>query len=123
MGSSEPNSTVTITFPGNITVDVEAYENGNFSIDIPNNIDLVGGEEIQAVAQDKSNNKSTAGSTIVVDATAPDAPTVNEVKSEDTTLSGTAEPGSTVTVTFPDGTTAEGKTNDQGEYTITIPEK
>ena len=79
-------------------------------------------KKIQAVAQDKSNNKSTAGSTIVVDATAPDAPTVNR-KSEDTTLSGTAEPGSTVTVTFPDGTTAEGKTNDQGEYTITIPEK
>ncbi|WP_210140914.1 Ig-like domain-containing protein, partial [Staphylococcus sp. GDX8P113P-2] len=122
-GSSEPNSTVTITFPGNITVDVEADEHGNFIVDIPNTVDLIGGEEIQAIAQDKSNNKSIEASTIVVDATAPNAPTVKDVTSEDTTIGGTAEPGSTVTVTFPDGTTAESKANDQGEYTITIPEK
>src|SRR5699024_129561 len=115
--------TVTITFPGNITVDVEADEHGNFRVDIPDAIDLIGGEEIQAIAQDKSNNKSTEASTIVVDATAPEAPTVKEVTSEATTVSGTAEPGSTVTVTFPDGTTAESKANNQGEYTITIPEK
>ncbi|MCS5431448.1 Ig-like domain-containing protein, partial [Staphylococcus aureus] len=82
VGSSEPNSTVTITFPGNITVDVVADEHGNFSVDIPDAIDLIGGEEIQAIAQDKSNNKSTEASTIVVDATAPEAPTVKEVTSE-----------------------------------------
>src|SRR5699024_7083176 len=122
-GSSEPNSTVTITFPGNITVDVVADEHGNFIVDIPNTVDLIGGEEIQAIAQDKSNNKSIEASTIVVDATAPNAPTVKDITSDDTTIGGTAEPGSTVTVTFPDGTTAESKANDHGEYTITIPEK
>ncbi|WP_369479264.1 Ig-like domain-containing protein, partial [Staphylococcus equorum] len=37
--------------------------------------------------------------------TAPDAPTVEELTSEDTQVSGTAEPNSEVTVTFPDGTT------------------
>src|SRR5699024_10467407 len=63
-GSSEPNSTVTITFPGNITVDVVADEHGNFIVDIPNTVDLIGGEEIQAIAQDKSNNKSIEASTI-----------------------------------------------------------
>ncbi|MEB7858949.1 Ig-like domain-containing protein, partial [Staphylococcus xylosus] len=58
-----------------------------------------------------------------VDTTAPEAPTVNEVTSEDTSVSGTAEPGSTVTVTFPDGTTATGTADDQGNYTIEIPSK
>src|SRR5699024_12246151 len=57
----------------------------------------------------------------VKDITAPAAPTVNEVTSEDTTIGGTAEPGSTVTVTFPDGKTATGTADDQGNYTIEIP--
>jgi len=121
-GTSEPNSTVTVTFPGGATVDVETDEQGNFIVDIPENMDLTGGEEIQASAQDKSDNKSTQASTTVVDATAPEAPTVNEVTSEDKTIRGTAEPGSTVTITFPDGKTADGKANAQGEYSIAIPE-
>ncbi|WP_210139369.1 Ig-like domain-containing protein [Staphylococcus sp. GDY8P120P] len=121
-GTSEPNSTVTVTFPGGATVDVETDEQGNFIVDIPENMDLTGGEEIQASAQDKSDNKSTQASTTVVDATAPEAPTVNEVTSEDKTIRGTAEPGSTVTITFPDGKTADGKANAQSEYSIAIPE-
>src|SRR5699024_6159043 len=94
---------------------------GNFIVDIPEIINLKGGEQIQASAQDKYNNKSPQSSTIVVDATAPEAPTVNEVTSEDTQISGTAEAGSEVTVTFPDGTTASGTADDQGNYTIDIP--
>src|SRR5699024_5371544 len=80
--------------------------------------------------------------TTVTDTTAPEAPTLDEVTSDDktvsgtsepgstvtvmfpdgTTATGTAEPGSTVTITFPDGKTADGKANAQGEYSIAIPE-
>ncbi|MDU0428855.1 Ig-like domain-containing protein, partial [Staphylococcus epidermidis] len=49
------------------------------------------------------------------------APTVNDVTSDATQVTGQAEPGSTVTVTFPDGTTATGTADDQGNYTIDIP--
>ncbi|PTF37151.1 hypothetical protein BUY29_13160, partial [Staphylococcus cohnii] len=59
--------------------------------------------------------------TTVKDTTAPSAPTVNGVTSEDTTIGGTAEPGSTVTVTFPDGKTATGTADSEGNYTIEIP--
>src|SRR5699024_1874711 len=107
VGSSEPNSTVTITFPGNITVDVEADEHGKFRVDMQDASDLNGGEEIQEIAQDQTNNTSTEASTIVGDATGPEAPTAREVTSEATTVSGPAETASTVTVTFPDGTTGE----------------
>ncbi|WP_436856005.1 Ig-like domain-containing protein, partial [Staphylococcus caeli] len=64
---------------------------------------------------------SGEATTTVTDTTAPEAPTVNDVTSDDTTISGTAEPGSTVTVTFPDGTTATGTADDEGNYTIDIP--
>ncbi|MEX5963485.1 hypothetical protein AB6G37_01510 [Staphylococcus ureilyticus] len=53
-------------------------------------IDLEGGEPIKVVATDKDNNTSTEATTTVVDTTAPDAPTVNGVTSEATTVSGTA---------------------------------
>ena len=64
------------------------------------------GETISATSSDAEGNESESATTTVVDATAPDAPTINEVDTNATEVNGTAEPNSTVTVTFPDGTTA-----------------
>src|SRR5699024_4544916 len=105
-GTAEPGSTVTETFPDGKTATGTADDQGNYTVDIPSGVDLEGGEAIKVVAADKDGNKSEETTTTVKDTTAPSAPTVNEVKSEDTTIGGTAEPGSTVTVTFPDGKTA-----------------
>ena len=80
-------------------------------------MNLVGGENITASTRDESGNESESTETTVVDATAPDTPTVNDVTSDATQITGQAEPGSTVT----DGTTATGTANDQGNFTIDIP--
>ncbi|WP_340578929.1 Ig-like domain-containing protein, partial [Staphylococcus aureus] len=120
-GTAEPGSEVTVTFPDGTTATGTADDQGNYTIEIPSNVDLNGGEPIRVVSEDKDGNVSSETTTTVVDTTAPEAPTVNEVTSEDTPVSGTAEPGSTVTVTFPDGTTATGTADDQGNYTIEIP--
>ncbi|MFP5163852.1 Ig-like domain-containing protein, partial [Staphylococcus equorum] len=53
--------------------------------------------------------------------TAPAAPTVNEVTSGDTQLTGTGEPGSTITVKFPDGSVVTGTVDNQGNYVIDLP--
>ncbi|WP_245337614.1 Ig-like domain-containing protein, partial [Staphylococcus sp. GDY8P133P] len=105
-GTAEPGSTVTVTFPDGKTATGTADSEGNYTIEIPTNIDLKGGENIVVTAADKDGNKSEEATTTVKDTTAPSAPTVNGVTSEDTTIGGTAEPGSTVTVTFPGGKTA-----------------
>ncbi|MDN8836863.1 Ig-like domain-containing protein, partial [Staphylococcus aureus] len=104
-GTAEPGSTVTVTFPDGTTATGTADDQGNYTVEIPSNVDLNGGEPIRVVAEDKDGNTSEEATTTVTETTAPAAPTVNEVTSEATTVSGTAEPGSTVTVTFPDGTT------------------
>ncbi|MFL1422845.1 Ig-like domain-containing protein, partial [Staphylococcus ureilyticus] len=96
-------------------------DEGNYTIDIPSNVDLEGGEPIKVVATDKDGNTSEEATTTVTDTTAPESPTVEEVTSEDTQISGTAEPGSEVTVTFPDGTTATGTADSEGNYTVDIP--
>ncbi|MFQ3905335.1 Ig-like domain-containing protein [Staphylococcus sp. Mo2-7] len=120
-GTAEPNSEVTVTFPDGTTVTGTTDEDGNYTIDIPSNVDLEGGEEVKVVATDKDGNVSEEATTTVIDITAPETPTVEELTSEDTEVSGTAEPNSEVTVTFPDGTTATGTTDEQGNYTVEIP--
>ncbi|WP_278669516.1 Ig-like domain-containing protein [Staphylococcus ureilyticus] len=119
-GTAEPNSTITIKFPNGETATGATDETGNYTIAIPNEVSLEGGEEIQVTSTDDAGNETEPVKTTVKDTTAPDAPTVKEVTSEDTTIGGTAEPGSTVTVTFPDGTTATGTADGQGNYTIDI---
>ncbi|NLK09404.1 MAG: LPXTG cell wall anchor domain-containing protein, partial [Staphylococcus equorum] len=57
----------------------------------------------------------------VKDMTAPNTPTVNEVTSGDTQLTGTGEPGSTITVKFPDGSVVTGTVDNQGNYVINVP--
>ncbi|MEM5398369.1 Ig-like domain-containing protein, partial [Staphylococcus gallinarum] len=57
----------------------------------------------------------------VKDTTPPVAPTVSEVTSESTQITGTGEPGTTVKVELPDGTELTGVADDQGNYGIDIP--
>ncbi|MCG1144835.1 hypothetical protein K4P33_01790 [Staphylococcus epidermidis] len=120
-GTADAGNTVTITFPDGTTATGTADDQGNYTIDVPSNVDLNGGEEIQVKATDNRGRDSVTVTTTATDVTAPDAPVVNGVSSDDTQVTGQAEPGSTVTVTFPDGTTATGTTDDQGNYTIDIP--
>ena len=120
-GKAEPGSTVTVTFPDGTTASGTTDADGNYTIDIPANEDLKGGETLPVTATDKDGNKSEPATTTVSDKTAPEAPTVNPVTSDDTQITGKAEPNSTVTVTFPDGHTASGTTDADGNYVINIP--
>ncbi|MGV2876573.1 Ig-like domain-containing protein, partial [Macrococcus capreoli] len=53
--------------------------------------------------------------------TAPAAPPVNPVTSEDTAVTGTGTPGNTIVVKFPDGTTGSTVINPDGTWSVTIP--
>src|SRR5699024_12792279 len=87
-GTAEPGSTVTVTFPDGTTATGTADDQGNYTIEIPTNIDLKGGENINVTATDKDGNKSKEATTTVKDTTAPATPMVKEVTSEDTTIGG-----------------------------------
>ncbi|MEJ7498070.1 Ig-like domain-containing protein, partial [Staphylococcus warneri] len=121
-GKAEPNSTVTVTFPDGTTQVTTADASGNYTVNIPANEDFTGGETIKASAKDAAGNKSVDSNVTVTDTTAPNQPTVNQVTSEDKTITGKAEPNSTVTVTFPDGTKASATADASGNYTIGIPD-
>ncbi|MGX5791612.1 Ig-like domain-containing protein [Staphylococcus equorum] len=120
-GSGEAGSTITVKFPDGSVVTGVADDQGNYAIDIPTNVDLVGNEELVVTSTDGAGNVSPETRLTVKDATAPVAPTVNEVTSEGTQVTGTGEPGSTITVKFPDGSVVTGVVDDQGNYVIDIP--
>ena len=99
-GQAEPGSTVTVAFPGGGKASTTADDAGNFIVDIPSEVNLEGGETFTATVTDETGNESEPSTTTVVDTTAPDAPTVNDVTSNDKVINGTAEPNSTVKLTF-----------------------
>ncbi|MEJ7314584.1 Ig-like domain-containing protein, partial [Staphylococcus epidermidis] len=68
-GTAEPGSTVTVTFPDGTTATGTADNEGNYTIEIPSNVDLNGGEAIRVVAEDKDGNVSSETTTTVVDTT------------------------------------------------------
>ncbi|XVL31858.1 Ig-like domain-containing protein [Staphylococcus equorum] len=120
-GTGEPGSTITVKFPDGSVVTGTADDQGNYAIDIPTNVDLVGNEELVVTSTDGASNVSPETRVTVKDATAPVAPTVNEVTSEGTQVTGTGEACSTITVKFPDGSTVTGTVNNQGNYAIDLP--
>uniref|UniRef100_UPI0023B122E9 Ig-like domain-containing protein n=1 Tax=Halomonas elongata TaxID=2746 RepID=UPI0023B122E9 len=127
---TQAGDTVTITVTGGadgeqtFTQAVTADDLSAGEVDVTLNGDITDGD-YSAVASitDGAGNDSAASDAVdfTVDATAPDAPTLNVVANDDGTVtaSGEAEPGSTVTVTFPDGTTGELVAGDDGSFEAT----
>ncbi|MDT0738690.1 Ig-like domain-containing protein, partial [Staphylococcus haemolyticus] len=115
------NATITVkdqddNVIGTVTIPADG-SSASIKLDQP----LKAGTVLTSTASKNGKTSDVSDQVIVTDDTAPEAPTVNDVTSDDTTISGKAEPGSTVKVTFPDGTTAEGTTDQDGNYTIDIP--
>ncbi|PTI63453.1 Ig-like domain-containing protein, partial [Staphylococcus succinus] len=121
-GTAEPGSTVKVTLPSGQELTTEADDQGNYSIDLPDNEKYEGGEVLQVTATDEAGNESEEREVVIEDKTPPTAPTVNQVTSESPQVSGTAEPGATVKVTLPSGQELTTEADDEGNYTIDLPD-
>ncbi|UXR87086.1 Ig-like domain-containing protein [Staphylococcus felis] len=120
-GTAEPNSTVEVVFPDQTSKTTTTDNTGKFEIDMTDAYPLLGGEELIFSATDSAGNKSEPSSAIVLDTTPPKTPTIETVKSTDTTLKGQAEPNTIVTVTFPNGDKAIGATDRLGQFDLEMP--
>lgn len=120
-GTSEENTTVTLTLPDGTELTGQTDDQGNYTIDIPANKQFQGGESIQLTTTDAAGNKSTVTIINVADVTPPVVPSVNPITTESTTITGTGEPQAVVRVELPDGTYLVQHIDDQGNYSIDIP--
>ncbi|WP_186464817.1 Ig-like domain-containing protein, partial [Azospirillum brasilense] len=120
-GTAEANSTVTVTI-GGATYTTTAT-NGSWSINLATatptsgalSLNANGANPVSATATDAAGNISTAATqSLVVDTTAPAAPTVTSsafTNNATPTIAGTAEAGSTVTVSVGGATYTTTATN------------
>ncbi|AQY49733.1 hypothetical protein PWEIH_01912 [Listeria weihenstephanensis FSL R9-0317] len=112
-GTGEPNSSLTlVTATGNYTTMVDGA--GNWSMSIPKQ---VAGTNVDATSV-KNSVVSPKASTTVVDVTAPDAPVINAMNSQATTIKGTAEANSKVKLYANDVYLGEVTTNASGNYSL-----
>ncbi|MGU9933606.1 BapA/Bap/LapF family large adhesin [Enterobacter asburiae] len=119
-GTAEANATVRIydgiTLVGTVTAD----GSGNWTL--PQTTTLTQGtHNLTATATDAAGNTSVASAvtTIIVDTTAPTAPT-GTFNADGSVLTGTAEAGSTVAIRLADGSTVTAIAGSNGTYTYTF---
>lgn len=129
IGEAESNTDVTITLPNGETVTGRTDEDGNFTVTLPEDLELNVGDELSVVVTDEAGNISEPTIVTVedatpeeVDTTAPEAPTVEPVTDESTEVVGEAEPNTDVTITLPNGDTITGRTDEDGDFVIALPE-
>ena len=119
-GTAEANATVRIydgiTLVGTVTAD----GSGNWTL--PQTTTLTQGtHNFTATATDAAGNTSVASAvtTIIVDTTAPTAPT-GTFNADGSVLTGTAEAGSTVAIRLADGSTVTTTAGSNGTYSYTF---
>ena len=120
-GTAEPGANVTVTFPGNKTVEVIAGEDGKWTADVPSEVNLKVGDEITAEAKVDGKEPSDKAQTTVADLEDSMKPNINQPTAGDTKVTGTAEPGANVTVTFPGDKTVEVTADEDGNWTADVP--
>ncbi|PNZ80735.1 Ig-like domain-containing protein, partial [Staphylococcus microti] len=123
-GTAEPNGTVDVTLPnGDVIKDVPVNADGEYTVDVPEGVDLKEGDKVTVVAKDDSGNVSDPTEGTVTDTVAPDAPTVTNPQPGDKVITGTAEPNGTVDVTLPNGDVIKDVPVDaEGNYKVDVPE-
>ncbi|WP_049316815.1 Ig-like domain-containing protein, partial [Staphylococcus capitis] len=69
-GTGTPGETITVTFPDGTTGTSIVDVDGTWTMEIPANVDLVGGETLPATSTDSNGNVSPEATTVVTDKTA-----------------------------------------------------
>ncbi|REI29018.1 class A beta-lactamase, partial [Staphylococcus felis] len=87
-GTGEAGSKVKVTIPDGTTATGMVNEEGLYEVNIPETVDLKGGEVLTVTSTDKAGNTSEGTTTTLEDQTAPQAPTVDRVTSETEVTTG-----------------------------------
>ncbi|MDC9772552.1 Ig-like domain-containing protein, partial [Proteus mirabilis] len=97
-GNTEPLATIIVEAAYKPTLTVEADQNGNFTLQLPKDYGLQGGEQLKVISMDKEGNQSDVLRVTVKDVTPPKSPLIDEITSESKAITGEAEPLSIIEV-------------------------
>ncbi|MFP5108537.1 Ig-like domain-containing protein [Neobacillus sp. C211] len=117
-GSAETGSKVDVKINEAVVSTGVTGEDGKFTVTIPVQ---KAGTELVIIATDEDGNISDAAKVVVIDATAPAKPVVNEVTDKNTSVTGEAEPESKIEVKINGSVVESGTVGEDGKFALTIP--
>jgi hypothetical protein len=116
-GKVEANSTVFVKVENKVIAHGKANGAGEFNLEIAKQ---KASTEIIVYSVDEAGNQSEYETVTVLDRTAPEKPTVDQVTDQSETVSGKAEVNSTVFAKVENKVIAQGKTNATGRFNLEI---
>ena len=112
-----PNEEIIVTLPNGKEIKTKTDENGNWSVDVPVDVELKTGDKVTVT--DGAGNSSEVTVEQGEDKTAPK---VDEIKPGDKTVSGTGDrPNEKIIVELPGGKKVETETDKDGKWTVKVP--
>ncbi len=116
-GVVEANAVVTVMNQGKVIATGNANEFGQFKLEISRQ---KAGSLLYVWATDANGNKGAITTTVVLDRTAPDAPTIDTIDDNDASISGKAEADTDIVVKAGGTILAAGKVNSNGTYSFDL---
>ena len=122
-GKGEPGATIIVTFPSDDEKhEAKVNDDGDWSLDIPEGVELKAGDEITVVQIDGNKDPSDPITVIVEAKSKSGKPEVNDVTEGDTKITGKGEPEATIVVKFPgDDKEYKTKVEDDGNWSLDVP--
>lgn len=127
-GTGVKGAKVMVTIPGHDTpVEATVGDDGTWSVNVPNNIELKENDEIKATQTETDKKPSEAASVKVKKDEASKAPTIDTPLAGASEVTGTGEPGASILVTFPAEAGQEPKTataivGADGKWSVQVPD-
>ncbi len=119
-GQGETNKDIVVIFPDGSSQKSSIKTNGDWEIDVPENISLASGDVIKAYVMDKNGNKSKEVTSKIINMSKP-TPTINTIISGDKIISGKGTSGNTIFITLPNGSQLKDIVVDNsGKWSTTI---
>jgi glucan-binding YG repeat protein len=117
-GEAESESFISVMANGNEIGTTQSRADRTFSVEIPSQ---PASTELTVTAVDSTGNMSESVIVVVKDVTPPSKPTVHQVYSDSTVVTGTGEPGAAIEVKRDGDVVGSGQVDKNGDYSVVIP--
>ncbi|MCL2057568.1 MAG: Ig-like domain-containing protein [Oscillospiraceae bacterium] len=121
-GEGTPGSEVVVRFPNGKVVHTVVGNDGKWSVNVPDGMQLKVGDEVFALQSTPDKQPSDWAQRTVIGHKVPsDKPEVNPITEGDRNISGKGKPGGKIIVTWPDGSESSTIVDDDGNWNMDVP--
>ncbi|PKH10193.1 Ig-like domain-containing protein [Planomicrobium sp. MB-3u-38] len=119
-GTAEVNALISVKLGSTVLGETKVEVDGTYAVLIAKQ---KAETKLSVTAKDSTGNISSAKDVIVLDVTAPTAPTVNKVTDQSTIVGGVAEAASQISVKVGNSLIGTSAAKDDGTYSVSIPKQ